>query len=97
MKRSEFAIARFENRNGVISWRVTGWLHGERVRRNFKTREEAAAEKATLEIQAEELPEAGARAAGRDAVAEYVAQKERERDQHALTACQVGSIAKELR
>jgi integrase len=54
MKQTEFAIARFENRNGVISWRVTGWLHGERVRRNFKTREEAAAEKATLEIQAEE-------------------------------------------
>ena len=54
MKHSEFAIGRFENRNGVISWRVTGWLHGERVRRNFKTREEAAAEKATLEIQAEE-------------------------------------------
>ncbi len=45
------AIARFENRNGVISWRVTGSINGVRVRRNFKSREEAAAEKAALEIK----------------------------------------------
>jgi integrase len=49
-----FAVSRFENRNGVTSWRVDGRLHGIRVRRNFKTREEAAAEKATLELQAEQ-------------------------------------------
>jgi integrase len=47
-----FDLSRFENRNGTISWRVTGNLHGLRVRKNFKTREEAAAEKATLEIKA---------------------------------------------
>ena len=43
-----FAVSRFENRNGVISWRVDGQLHGLRIRRNFKTREAATAEKAAL-------------------------------------------------
>ena len=52
MNHTEFVLRRFENRNGVISWRVGGFLHGIRIRRNFKTREEAAAEKATLEIKA---------------------------------------------
>lgn len=52
MNSTDFVIARFENRNGVTSWRVSGFLHGVRVRRNFQTREEAAAERATLEIKA---------------------------------------------
>jgi len=52
MNHTEFILSRFENRNGVISWRVGGFLHGIRIRKNFKTREEAAAEKATLEIKA---------------------------------------------
>ncbi len=52
MSQTEFAVIRFENRNGVTSWRVAGWLHGVRIRKNFPTREEAAAEKATLEIKA---------------------------------------------
>ncbi len=52
MNHTEFVVSRFENANGVISWRVSGWLHGVRIRKNFKTREEAAAEKATLEIKA---------------------------------------------
>ena len=52
MNHTEFAISRFENRNGVTSWRVSGLLAGVRIRKNFKTREEAAAEKATLEIKA---------------------------------------------
>jgi hypothetical protein len=30
-----------KNRNYVISWRVAGWLHGVRIRKSFKTREEA--------------------------------------------------------
>jgi len=47
-----FAVSRFENRNGVVSWRVAGWLHGVRIRKNFKTREEAAAERAALELKA---------------------------------------------
>jgi len=51
MNHTEFDVSRFENRNGSTSWRVTGWLHGLRVRKNFKSREEAAAEKAALEIK----------------------------------------------
>lgn len=52
MNQTEFAVSRFENRNGVTSWRVAGWRHGVRIRKNFPTREEAAAEKSTLEIKA---------------------------------------------
>ena len=52
MNHTKFAIRRFENRNGVASWRVDGSLHGVRFRKNFKTREEAAAEQAALEIRA---------------------------------------------
>ena len=48
MSHPVFAVSRFENRNGVISWWVDGRLKGLRIRRNFKTQEEAAAEKATL-------------------------------------------------
>ena len=49
---TKFAVSRFENRNGAISWRVDGRLHGVRFRKNFKTKEEAAAEKVTLELKA---------------------------------------------
>jgi hypothetical protein len=49
-----FHVSRFENRNGMRSWRVSGWLHGVRIRKNFKTKEEAAGEKAALEIKAEQ-------------------------------------------
>jgi integrase len=52
MKNTKFVVSRFANRNGVTSWRVSGFLHGVRIRKNLKTREEAAAEKATLEIKA---------------------------------------------
>ena len=52
MKQSTFFLNRFENRNSVTSWRVSGFLHGIRIRKNFKTREEAAAEKAELELKA---------------------------------------------
>jgi hypothetical protein len=41
MKLTEFAVSRFKNRNGATSWRVSGWLHGVRIRKNFKAREEA--------------------------------------------------------
>lgn len=54
MNQPTFAVCRFENRNGVSSWRVDGRLHGVRIRKNFKTREEAAAEKASLELKAEQ-------------------------------------------
>ena len=52
MKSPEFAVKRFENRNGTISWRVSGWLYGVRVRRNFKSKEAAAGESVTLGIKA---------------------------------------------
>jgi len=51
MESTSFVVRRFENRNGVTSWRVSGWLHGVRVRRNFGTRDEAASEKAALELK----------------------------------------------
>lgn len=52
MNRSKFIVSTFRNRTGNASWRVDGRLHGIRIRKNFKTREEAAAEKAVLEVQA---------------------------------------------
>ena len=52
MPDTKFAVSRFENRNGVTSWRVSGRLHGVRVRKNYKSKEEAAAEKASLELKA---------------------------------------------
>jgi hypothetical protein len=52
MRNQAFRIRRFKNRNGVFSWRIDGRLGGIRLRRNFRTPEEAAAEKAALEIKA---------------------------------------------
>jgi integrase len=49
---NKFSVSRFRNRNGVLSFRVDGHLNGVRIRRNFKTLEEAAAEKAALELKA---------------------------------------------
>jgi integrase len=46
-----FDVTRFVNRNGIISWRISGWLHGLRYRKNFKSRQEAGAEKAVLEAK----------------------------------------------
>ena len=51
MKQSTFALTRFENQSGLLSWRVEGRLHGIRIRKNFQSREEAAAEKAALELK----------------------------------------------
>jgi hypothetical protein len=51
---NSFTVVRFKNRNGATSWRVSGWLHGVRFRKNFKTREEAAAEKGAIERRADE-------------------------------------------
>ena len=39
MNETKFAVSRFENCNGVTSWRVAGWLHGVRIRKNFLTKE----------------------------------------------------------
>src|SRR6202451_587251 len=51
MNHSKFAIGRFDNRNGKTSWRVDGRIDGVRFRRNFKTKEEAVAEKAILDLK----------------------------------------------
>lgn len=53
--KTNYSISRFSNRNGATSWRVSGLLGCVRIRRNFKTREEAAAEKAALEIKAQQI------------------------------------------
>jgi hypothetical protein len=47
-----FILARFTNRNGTPSWRLSGWMHGVRIRRNFKSREDAVVQKSVLEIRA---------------------------------------------
>jgi len=55
MPEQAFTVCRFENRNGVTSWRVSGWLAGVRIRKNLKTREDAAAEKAALDAKAAQI------------------------------------------
>lgn len=48
---SSFVTSQFTNPSGEIVFRVSGWLDGKRVRRNFPTRPEAEAERQVLEIQ----------------------------------------------
>ena len=52
MKHTKFVVSSFDNRNGNTSWRVDGYFNGVRIRKNFKTREEAAAEQTMLELKA---------------------------------------------
>jgi integrase len=46
-----FVISEFTNPSGEIVFRLTGWLDGKRIRKNFPSRAEASAERQTLEIQ----------------------------------------------
>ncbi len=48
---AQFIISEFTNPSGEIVFRVTGWLDGKRIRKNFPTRAEASAERQALEIQ----------------------------------------------
>jgi integrase len=48
---SAFDISEFTNPSGEIVFRVSGWLDGKRVRKNFPTRTEAVAERQVLEVQ----------------------------------------------
>ncbi|HSI15935.1 MAG: tyrosine-type recombinase/integrase [Rariglobus sp.] len=48
---AQFVISEFTNPSGEIVFRVTGWLDGKRIRKNFPTRAEASAERQVLEIQ----------------------------------------------
>jgi integrase len=59
---SAFTVSRFINPNGITSWRVDGRINGLRIRKNFKTRAEAGAEKASLEAKAAQT-ETGVRTA----------------------------------
>lgn len=52
MNQTKFVIRKFKNRNGTRSFRISGFLNGQRVRKNFRTKQEAAAEKSVLEIRA---------------------------------------------
>ncbi len=55
MSHPNISVNRFKNRSGEFVWRVDGRLNGVRIRRNFTSREEAAAEKSALEIKAEQM------------------------------------------
>jgi hypothetical protein len=48
---SAFVISEFTNPSGEVVFRVSGWLDGKRVRKNFPSRGEAEAERQTLDIQ----------------------------------------------
>jgi integrase len=48
----KLTITEFKNPAGSVSYRVSGVIDGERIRKNFPTRAEAAAEKQALEIEA---------------------------------------------
>ena len=48
---ASFTISEFTNPSGVVVFRVSGWLDGKRIRKNFPTRAEAKAETDALEIQ----------------------------------------------
>ena len=52
---NKFSVIRFGTGNGAFSFRVDGSLNGVRIRRNFKTWEEAAAKKAALELKAPQM------------------------------------------
>ena len=47
----EFALTAFKNPSGEKVYRVSGTINGRRVRRNFKTKEEAITAKQTLNLQ----------------------------------------------
>lgn len=60
--KSSVVVSKFTNPSGEIVFRVSGWLDGKRVRKNFPTRTEAEAERQILEIQQIQT-ETGVRAA----------------------------------
>ena len=52
---NQCSVRRFRNRNGVFSFPVDGCLNGVRIRRSFKTLEEAASKRAALELKGLQL------------------------------------------
>jgi hypothetical protein len=47
----QFVISEFTYPSGKIVFRLTGWLDGKRIRKNFPSRAEAGAVPQTMEIQ----------------------------------------------
>jgi|SRR5664279_1009028 len=47
---SSFAISQFTNPSGEVVFRISGWLDGKRIRKNFSNRAEAEAERQAYEI-----------------------------------------------
>lgn len=139
---SAFEISQFKNPSGEVVFRVTGWLDCKRIRKNFRTHEEAVAERQVLDVQRlqseggavrtaitrlndaqlREAEAAFARLEGQrqplafylefgltnyrapesekklvEAIKEYVAQKEHEREQDLLSVSQLGRIRRDLK
>ncbi len=51
MPSRKIKIAKFRNRNGAISWRVSGTVNGVRIRKNFQSRADALAVRELYEIE----------------------------------------------
>ena len=59
MAKQKFKIARFKNPSGELVHRVSGTLHGKRIRKNFQTRSEAVAFRQKLEVKRLNEPVSG--------------------------------------
>ena len=46
-----FVISEYSNPSGEVVYRVSGWVDGKRIRKNFATRAEALAERQSFEVQ----------------------------------------------
>src|SRR5476651_482772 len=46
-----FVVSEFTNPSGDVVFRISGWLAGKRIRKDFVTRAEAEAERQVLEVQ----------------------------------------------
>lgn len=51
MAKSKFKIAPFTNPSGKAAWRLSGTLNGKRIRENFKTRDEAVAQRQLYDVE----------------------------------------------
>jgi integrase len=49
-RNNSFVISQFTNPSGEVVFRVSGWLDGKRIRKNFPTRAEAEAERQVFDI-----------------------------------------------
>lgn len=63
VKKTKLVLKTHKNNSGTISWRINGWVFGERVRKNYKDKQKALAEKSAMEMRALQS-ENGGRPAG---------------------------------